>query len=378
MARSAVLPLILGLAVFSACGGQDDFPSPDELDVIRNLYRPPSPGVDPTNRYADDPGARALGEKLFSDPGVSSCGTVSCETCHPGPNYTVDTPKAHGCGGETARNPPSLLNAAYAEWFMWDGSKDTLWAQPMGPLLNPVEMAATPAGLQALLASKYAADYEAVFGKRPQDETDPQRLLANFGKAMAAYERTLIRVRSPFDDKVEHFLASAAQGQAAADPFYPQLRAFVRRGRCTVCHKSPSLSDGLFHNLGLSEGSGPVDPGRDLGIDRVLADPFNSASEYSDAPADGQARLNTLGGARVGTEGAFKTPSLRNTALTGPYMHNGSLADIDQVIEFYNRGGDASGFAGVRTDTLVPLYLSDSEKAAIKDLLLSLTGSENP
>lgn len=377
MARSLALPLVLGLALGLGCGGQEDFPNEDELTTIQGLFHLTTPPADSTNRYAENPTARDLGARLFSDPRISTCGTISCQSCHPAPAYTLGTAKAHGCGGDTARNPPTLLNVSFQTWFMWDGSRDSSWAQPMGPLLNPVEMASSPDHLRDVLATYYADDYETLFGIKPQDEPDPDRLLANFGKTMAAYERTLVRVNSPFDAKVSHFIDSAEQGQATADPFYPELFAFVRRGRCTVCHKGPTLSDGAFHDLGLSEGDAGPDHGRLAAISTVQADPFNAAGEYSDDPAQG---TNHLGGlsAETGTDGAFKTPTLRNVALTGPYMHTGSLATLDDVIAFYNRGGDTAGFSGVRTDTIVPLYLSDSEKAALKRLLESLTGSETP
>jgi len=372
-----VFSLVLGVLLGSACGGQDDFPNEDELTAIQGLFHLPAPPEDSTNQYADNPAARDLGAKLYSDTRLSGCGTVSCQSCHPAPAYTVSTVKAQGCGGETARNPPSLLNTPYFKWFMWDGSRDSLWDQPMGPLLNPVEMASSSEHLREVLTDHYASDYEAIFGKRPEDEPDPDRLLANFGKVMEAYERTLIRVNSPFDQKLEHFITSANQGQAAADPFYRQLHVFVRRARCAVCHKGPTLSDFQFHDLGLSEGSEALDHGRAPGIEQVALDRFNSAGEYSDDPAGGASRLSGISG-ETGTDGAFKTPTLRNVALTGPYMHNGSLATLDDVIAFYNRGGDSATFAGVRTDTIIPLYLSDSEKAALKDLLQSLTGAETP
>jgi cytochrome c peroxidase len=376
--RFFAVALVVGLTfAATGCGNEDPFPTDDELTSIRGLFDPGAPRANPGNAMADDPAARDLGARLFDDPGVSACGTVSCASCHPAPAYTLDTAGAHGCGGVTPRNPPTLLNVAYGDWFMWDGRKDSLWGQVSGPLLNPVEMAATPESLRDHLAANYASDYEALFGVKPQDEADADRVVANFGKVMEAYERTLIRVNAPFDQQVKHFIASAEQGQAEADPFYQQLHAFVRRGRCTVCHKGPSLSDGQFHDLGLSQGDTGFDHGRMAGIDQLMADPYNSAGAYSDDPAGGAAKLQLIG-ASDGTDGAFRTPTLRNVELTGPFMHNGSLTSLDDVINFYDRGGDTSGFAGVRTTTIVPLYLSDSEKAAIKALLISLTGSENP
>ena len=139
-----LIGLMVGAGV-SACGGEDPFPSDAELTQIVGLYRVSTPDQDTTNAYADDAAARTLGAKLFNDKGVSSCGTISCASCHPAPAYTVDTAHAQGCNGKTPHNPPTLLNVSFDEWFFWDGHKDSLWSQALGPLMNPIEMAQTPA-----------------------------------------------------------------------------------------------------------------------------------------------------------------------------------------------------------------------------------------
>jgi cytochrome c peroxidase len=365
-------------AVLSGCA-EDPFPTADELTTIQGFPRLAKPPADPSNRFANNPEAAALGTALFHDEKVSGCGTVSCASCHPAPAYTVDTPLVHGCGGDTGRNPPTVLNVGFGEWFMWDGRKDSLWDQPSGPLLSTVEMAQTPAGLRTYLQSAYASEYASLFGKEPKDETDADQVVANFGKALEAYMRTIVRVKAPFDDQVQHFLESANNGTAAQDPFYLPMKTFVRTARCSVCHKGPQLSDGLFHNLGLDE-HGKTDHGRLDGIAQLKDDPFNAGGEYSDDPTNGQLRIDGLADALVtDTDGAFKTATLRNVALTGPYMHSGSLTTLDDVIDFYDRGGDPAGsFNGTRTATLIPLHLTTDEKAALKSLLTSLTGTETP
>ena len=378
MRKAQAIALLFASLALYACQ-EDPFPTDDEVTAIQGLYRLSAPPPDTTNRYADDAQALALGQKLFHDPGLSSCGTVSCATCHVPPSYTVDKAAAQGCGGPTARNPPTILNAAFNQWFMWDGRKDSLWDQPSGPMLSTVEMAATPQSLQTYLQSAYASDYQALFGKAPKDEADADTVVANIGKALEAYERTIIRVKAPFDDKVQHFLQSAQNGTAEQDPFYLPLKTFVRTGRCVVCHKGPNLTDNQFHNLGIDE-KGLTDHGRQDGITQLEADPFNGGGVYSDDVTSGKTRISALDTslATEGTDGAFKTASLRNVALTAPYMHNGGFATLDDVIEFYNRGGDPGGFSGARTVSMIPLHFTPEEKQALKDLLNSLTGTETP
>jgi cytochrome c peroxidase len=381
----AISFLFVSLSALSAC--QDDpFPTDDELTSIQGLYRLSKPPADASNAVGGDESAprfaaaSALGTQLFHDTGLSGCGTVACATCHVAPAYTVPTAAVQGCGGLTGRNPPTVLNAAFGDWFMWDGRKDSLWDQATGPMLSPVEMAATPDSVQAFMQAKYASDYAALFGRDPASETDAATVVANVGKVIEAYERSVIKVKAPFDDKIEHFIASAQAGTAEQDPFYLSLKTFVRTGRCVVCHKGPMLTDGQFHDLGIDE-KGKTDHGRQDGITQLKADPFNSAGIYSDDANNGKVRLASLDTALAteGTDGAFKTASLRNVALTAPYFHTGSLATLDDVISFYDRGGDPVGsFNGVRTVSIVPLHLSPEEKQALKDLLTSLTGTETP
>ncbi len=363
----------------TACGSSSPFPSDDELNQLRGLYRISTSPPDGTNAFADSPAAAALGAQLFADRRLSRCGTVSCSTCHAPPAFAPTTRFAQGCNGETARNTPTMLNAGFRNWFYWDGRKDTLWSHALFPLLDVVEMQADPAAVRALLQSDYAAEYQQLFGVAPAAEPDQQRLLANFGKAIEAYLRTLVKVKAPFDDDLQRFLAAAAAGSAESDPAYLGLRTFIRTGRCIICHKGPMLSDGSFHNLGVREDGAP-DHGHLDGVAMLRSDVYNAAGPYSDDPASGRARLAALDElTTVDLDGAFKTPSLRNVALTPPYMHNGAYAALTDVVEFYNRGGDPPGtFAGTRAMTIQPLGLSSAEKQALVDLLGTLTGSETP
>lgn len=367
------------LACCASCASEPPFPSDAELNQLRDLFKISTAPASTTNRFADSTAAAALGRQLFSDPGFSECRVIACVSCHAPPTFAPSTRFAVGCNGQTPRNAPTLLNAGFRNWFYWDGRKDTLWSHAIFPLLNSIEMHAEPQQVKTVMQSSYAAPYQALFGVAPSSEPDVQRVMANFGKAIEAYLRTLVQVNAPFDDDLQRFVAVAQQGSAEKDPAYLGLKTFIRTGRCVICHKGPMLSDGAFHNLGVRE-EGPVDHGRRDGIDMVRADPFNGAGAYSDDAASGQARLAALATLPpADIDGAFKTPSLRNVALTAPYMHNGIYASLAEVVDFYDRGGDPIGtFAGTRAVTLTKIGLTGAEKQALVDLLTSLTGRETP
>jgi cytochrome c peroxidase len=374
--------LVVGLMA-SACENEDPFPTFDELDVLRELHTMPlRPPADPTNRLADNVQAASLGNRLFHDPKLSACGTVSCSSCHEGDGRTVSTPLANGCnGGVTGRNPPTILNVGHERWFMWDMRADRLWNQAILPMTSPIEMASTPTIVRGQLSSSYQDEYTSLFGKTPA-ETEDDEILANVGKLLQAYERTVNRTRSPFDEDVIRFIAAAETSQAEADndPAFLGLKTFVRKGQCAVCHKGVTMTDHLFHNIGVKDSS-PGAPGQTAAVEAMLDWKFNAAGPYSDARTGHDAnRLGSLRSElaekRAEMEGAYKTPTLRNVTLTAPYMHTGELATLDDVIEFYNKGGDELGsFVGTRTETIVPLDLDDKEKEALKKLLESMTGN---
>ncbi|AKF84294.1 cytochrome C peroxidase [Myxococcus fulvus 124B02] len=378
--RTALLALSLG-GMGLACESEEPFPTLDELDQLRSLHSLSShPRLDSTNRVDGLEAARTLGNELFRDPGLSRCGSVSCESCHTGEGRTVETPTAEGCGGQrTERNPPTVLNVRHNRWFMWDGRADSLWSQAILPLTNPVEMDSDAEVVRARLQAQdsYRSRYLALFGADPGAEPGPE-LMANVGKVLAAYERDLMRVEAPFDVDVRRFLAAVDAGTAESDPAYLGLKTFVRKGQCIVCHKGPSLTDELFHNVGLQD-KGPGAGGQWAVLQSLLDWEFNAAGRYSDDRSGADARrLNTLRtqARQEELEGAFRTPSLRNVALTAPYMHTGAQATLEEVVDFYNEGGDADGtFTGKRTVSIVALELTDAEKRALVELLKSLTGT---
>lgn len=385
------------LWLLAGCG-----PLLDDADweaIARMGPLPPLP-ADPTNAVADDDGAAALGRALFFDARLSADGTVACATCHDAAQaFTDGLAVAEGLG-TTTKNAPTVLDSARNRWFFWNGRADTAWTQALGPLENPVEHGTSRLAVAHLVHDdpELRAGYEAVFGALPplddgarfppdgrpvpDDVTDPAHqawtgmdeadrdavdaVFADVGKALAAYQRRLATGESALDRFV-----SGDEG-ALGEAEQRGLDIFVGRGGCVLCHSGPELSDREFHNLALPA-DGEPDPGRYAGITTLLADPFNGAGLHSDDPEAGLARIGSLvqGDEQVGQ---FKTPSLRNVALTAPYMHAGQFATLEEVVGFYSTL-DVSGGAGHREEIVVPLELDDGEVADLVAFLESLTGA---
>jgi cytochrome c peroxidase len=298
-----------------------------------------------------------------------------------------------------------VRNAAYAPLLFWDGRKDSLWSQVLSPVESEAEHNLTRLEVAHLVADKYRAPYEAIFGPLPalgdegrfpksgrpgmstfngmaaDDKVAVNRVFANFGKAIEAYERQLVDRSSPFDRYL------AGDETALSDPALRGARLFVGRAACNECHQGPVLADGKFHNHGVPQ-VGPkvptADNGRSDGIPRVLADEFNAAGLYSDANHGGGALvLEGLHGLAVddssATVGAFKTPTLRNVSKTGPYMHTGAFATLWDVVVWYNEAAGIDGFAGKRESaSAFPLRLTNEEIADLVAFLEALDGDPLP
>ena len=155
------------------------------------------------------------------------------------------------------------------------------------------------------------------------------------------------------------------------------LKIFIGKGVCVLCHGTPHFRDDDFHNLGIPQGPLPEDTGRFQGIAKLLADPFNSAGIYSDSRVDAANTLNLLE-PRLEHQGEFKTPTLRNVALTPPYFHTGEFPTLASVIEFNDAGGTTNEFAGRSAAPVEPLHLSEQEKRDLVEFLETLTGEPPP
>ena len=351
-----------------------DFSGAETRAILRHGPWPAPWAPDPSNRASGNAEAAALGERLFFDPRLSPSGKVLCATCH-APFRAWQDGRARAFGlAEVDRNTQSLLNVRYGRWFGWDGAGDSLWAQSVRPILEPREMGGGAAQAAALVRAdaELACRYAKVFGAPPP--AGDLAVLAGIGKALAAFEETLVSGRSPFDD----FRDALSSGDSSSMKKYPEaaqrgLRIFIGRGNCSICHVGPAFTNGEFHDTGVPFFiKGGVDPGRYGGIRKLQANPLNLLGAYND-DAGGASAVKTR---QVAEEhrnfGEFKVPSLRNVAQTAPYMHNGSLATLDAVVRHYSElSPDRVHADGERL--LKPLHLSDAEVADLVAFLESLS-----
>ena len=392
----------------------------DQVRRILTMSPLPALPADPTNRHADDPAAAELGQALFFDPRLSADGTVSCASCHD-PERGFSDGRQLAMGLEQGnRHTPTLWNVAHQRWLTWDGRADSLWMQALDPIEDPREMGTTRGKLARVIARDAAllGAYEAAFGPmdpaaiedRPEDvrpargreagagpgappevrawaelddrqRTAIDRVFVHAGKAMAAYQRKLVRADAPFDRFVEG-LREGDQGKVASLSEEAQrgLSLFLGEANCILCHSGPNFSDGEFHNNALPtvHGGEARDPGRFDGARVVAASPFNAAGPHSDDP-EGPAALRVRQ-LRQSSEtwGEFRTPSLRNLGGRAPFMHQGQLEDLEAVIEFYSELRGATGRGHHQEQVLVPLRLSVQQKADLGAFLRSLEGEAPP
>lgn len=326
------------LVLAGGCRPREPAPwSAAELELIYSLSPvgpvPPSPG----NAVADDERAARLGQRLFFDQGLSRTGTIACATCHQPERYFTDgRERARGLG-RLERHTPSVVGAAWFAFLNWDGSRDSIWAQALGPLEDPREMGLAREGVVRRVGEAWREEYEALFGPLPElgQRAEVERAFANVGKALEAYQRRLVPGESAFDRYVRALRAGDREGGGHLSPEARQgLRLFLGEGQCVNCHHGPLLSNGQFHNLGLPRpDTGLVDEGRARGARRVKEDPFRCGGAYSDTERCEELRY--LEPSFPDFVGAFRTPSLRNVARTAPYMHGGQLRTLEEVVAFY-------------------------------------------
>jgi cytochrome c peroxidase len=330
---------------------------------------------DPSNRVSGNRNAIDLGERLFFERRLSVNGELSCSRCHlPERNWTDGLPRAIGLA-EVDRNAPSVVNVRYHRWFGWDGAHDSLWAQSINPILDPRELGMSAAGVAKLLRGDrdLSCRYGKTFGAAPGG--DDEQVLVDAAKALAAFQETLVSGRTAFDE----FREALARGDREAMAKYPEaaqrgLRTFVGRGACDACHVGPAFTSGEFHDTGITffVRTGQVDPGRYEGIKKLLSDRMNLLGPYNDDPK----RSTAAGTQHVSLEhrdfGEFKVPSLRNLESSMPYMHNGSLASLRDVVKHYSEiDPDRLRAGGERI--LKPLHLSDGETADLVAFLQTLS-----
>ncbi len=394
----------LALAYVVAATGRlavDTSWSRKELTSIRSLWigsLGPVP-ADPSNKYADDERAAALGHALFFDAHFSGNGRIACSTCHrPARLFQDGRVRERGMGAGNRRTP-SIVGAAYSPWQFWDGGRDSLWSQIQVPLESAEEMGSDRTWLAHVVDRRYRRQYEAIFGPLPSglsrlpEHAGPVKdraarrnwnamspsqqhavseVLANTGKAIEAYERKLLPGPARFD----RYAAAVLSGhERQAGTIYTAdeaqgLRLFVGAAGCVECHNGPLFTNHAFENIGVPAVPGlPPDPGRAAGAREVKRTEFNCAGPFSDAPPGGCLRLQTLA-TGPGLLGQFKTPSLRNVARIPPYMHAGQFPTLQRVVEHYSVAPPAP----LGHSIILPLDFNPQQKEQLVAFLQTLDG----
>jgi cytochrome c peroxidase len=368
--------------------------------------------VDPSNAVEQRSPAIDLGRRLFSDARLSRNGAVSCASCHdPGRQFQDGLSVSHGVGTGSRRAMP-IVGAGHGPWLFWDGRKDSLWAQALGPLEDAVEHGTTRTRVAHLVALNYRLDYEALFGALPRLEglpddagpkgtateqaewaaidagrrADVSRVFANVGKAIAAFEKSLQHTPTRLDGYIDAVLRgdAAASGQLRADEVRG-LRLFIGKAQCVSCHNGPLLSDQQFHNTGVPprDATRP-DRGRAAATALVRNDEFNCLGPFSDARPEQCQELRFMVMDDPALEGAFKTPGLRGVADRAPYMHAGQFATLEQVMRHYVAAPHAAvghselthrhaGAARAKHAERAPIDLNDAEIADLVSFLGTLS-----
>jgi cytochrome c peroxidase len=276
----------------------------------------------------------ALGHFLFFDKRLSANNSIACATCHiPSLAFTDGQPVSTGIHRQQGgRSAPTAINRGFSKVQFWDGRAPTLEAQSVGPLTNPIEHGfanndAVVAKINSIAG--YKKLFDEAFGAGAVT-------IGQVGQAIASFQRTLISGNSPFD-RFDY----EGDTQAISESAQRGKILFFDKARCNLCHFGTNFSDEKFHNIGIGWGGEGLDVGR-----------YNVSKDKKDI-------------------GAFKTPTLREIARTAPYMHDGRFGTLEEVVEHYNGGGIANPFLD---NQIIPLKLSDSEKADIVEMLRSLNG----
>lgn len=327
-------------------------------------------GADAIYIPGDNPLTRAkieLGRQLYFDRRLSSDSTVSCADCHsPLAGFGANTQFGVGVQGQKGnRNSPVSFNRILSKAQFWDGRAGSLEAQAIGPIANPIEMGYKHESVVKMLADKegYRIQFERVFGGNPD--------IAMVGKAIAAFERTIVTGPSPYDHneplrrlfeafpdelsdlddlktedpalfkKFVDFKSAADKNPMSDEAKRGRTLFFSQKSNCSACHVGANFSDELYHNLGVGMEAAEPDLGR-----------------FAETKVDKD-------------KGAFKTPTLRNIVQSGPYMHDGSQKTLEEVVEWYAKGGHPNPYL---SDKIKKLDLTAQDKRDLVEFMKSLTG----
>lgn len=307
----------------------------------------------------------ALGRKLFFDPRLSKDGTVACATCHDATRSFADLrPTSEGIGGQIGRrNAPTTMNAALLANQFWDGRAARLEDQALLPIINPIEMGLTD-GKAAVAAiagdAEYGKLFQEAYGRDPSYE--------DIGRALAAFQRTQIFLDAPFDA----FLRG--DPKAISEEAKRGWVLYNGKGRCNSCHPlnaaNPLGSDGRFHNVGVSARHQDFVELASKAL-AVLAKSGSDATIDQLALGGDTSELGRFIVSRNEADiGGFRTPQIRNTGITGPYMHDGSMQTLWDVMDHYNRGGEANTYLD---GGIEPLALTEQEISDLVALMFTMT-----
>jgi cytochrome c peroxidase len=322
--------LVMGMALATSCGPQQaveekefEFELPLGLDASA-IY---VPDYNPMT-YAKV----SLGKQLYYDPRLSMDGTVACATCHnPRFGFSDGKPVSTGVEGKTGtRNSPTIINRLFSKEQFWDGRAADLEEQAKGPIENPVEMAFTHESTVERVRGieGYQDQFRACFGTEEIN-------IDHIAMAIAAFERTVMSGNSPYDR------FNAGDTEAISTAAERGLAIFASKGNCLQCHSGFNFTDEKYHNIG-------------VGMDK--AEPDLGRFEVTGEDAD---------------RGAFRTPTLRDIALTAPYFHDGSAETLEEVMEYYNSGGIKNPQLSTH---MKPLRLTATEQSDLIEFMKTLTG----
>ena len=315
---------------------------------LKGWLLPAMPSSPPDNLWT--PAKAELGKQLFFDPRLSGTGQVTCVSCHlPERGWEDGLPTAVRFGGKVMSvASPTIVNVGYNSIFMWDGRMSTLEAQAFGGQGIKADINALSeeygvkegAHIERIKAVKgYQTAFAKAFPEAPADQKISRDTIA---KALASFERTVVSRTSPFDRWVKGERAAMTGQQING------FKVFVGKGGCVVCHAAPNFTDDGFHNVGL----------------KSFADPGHHKGRMTQMPGFAK------------TDGAFKTPTLRDIALRAPYFHDGSARTLMDVVEHYDRGGDVKTHLAVNMKSR--LELTAEEKQALVVFMEALTSPQKP
>ena len=359
-------------SLVAVAGSTVSFTDDETALILAHGPWPVETAPDPSNRASGDPAAIAFGKMLFHSNDLAIDRRRSCVACHQIEKGLGDgIPRGIGIAA-VDRNTMPLFNMRLNRWYGWDGKSDTLWGQSIAPILDKRELGLTAAALKSRITESLELNrgYGQVFGAAAATH-DPETVLVNTAKALAAFQEILVSGKSAFD----RFRDALATDETEGITTYPAsakrgLRIFLGRGRCDLCHFGPNFTNGEFHDIGLQPflTTGRVDMGRYGGIKLLRASRYNLLGLFNDDPDRRTAGFTRHVRLTPKNLGEFRVPSLRNVSETAPYMHDGSKATLEAVVRHYSKIPEEH----LRQDSknlLRPLNLTDAE---ITDLVAFL------